>query len=88
MMAKITKEMNGDKKDKKAAVYIGARPDHKYESDQVALRKVYAEVVKKGNHSLNFNDFDSMTGDPLVQVRKDFVGNKQESYHKPNRSQV
>ena len=40
------------------------------------MRKMYTEIVKKGNHSVNFNDFDSMTGDPVLEVRTDFVGNK------------
>jgi hypothetical protein len=53
------------------------------------MRKIHNELVQKNTHSINFNDFDAMTGNPIVQIRTDFVGNKQEIYaHTPNRSAI
>jgi hypothetical protein len=51
-MAKITKKMNGEEKIKKAPTYEGAKPDHKYDPEQVALRNLYSEIVKKNRHNL------------------------------------
>lgn len=38
--------------------YEPARPDHIYNGEQVAIRKLYSEIVKKQSHNLNVDDFD------------------------------
>ena len=45
LMAKVTKKMNGEEKPPLPHVYDAAKPDHKFNHNQIALRSIYKEIV-------------------------------------------
>jgi len=62
IMGKISKVLNGDDKVPLPKRFEGAKPDHKYERDQVAMRSLYNDIVKKAKHSVQYENFDQVTG--------------------------
>ena len=64
LIAKAQKKQSGSEKEKivKPKDFDPARPDHVYEGNQVAVRRLFTEVVRKQTHNFNPGDFDRDTG--------------------------
>jgi hypothetical protein len=60
LIAKAQKKVNGTDKEKiaKPKEFNPAKPDHVYDSNTVAVRKLYNEIVKKQTHNVKIEDFN------------------------------
>ena len=58
MIEKVQKTINGDEKPQTSPIYKAARPQHKYQSNQIGMRVLYTEVVRKQRHSVAYDNFD------------------------------
>ena len=62
MLQKVQKNIHGEQKTIPPPVYEAARPQHKYDSNQLAMRTMFNEIVKKQRHSVQYDDYDFETG--------------------------
>lgn len=76
LIARAQKKVNGTDKEKvtKAIEYEAARPDHQYESEQVAVRKLYHEICKKQTYNVNLSEFNQVTGRQNSVKVRNFLG--------------
>jgi len=58
LIAKAQKKLNSGEDSKqqvRAVEYEAARPDHRFDTGNVAMRQLYTEIVTKGQHSLQYD---------------------------------
>ena len=75
LIDKIQKSGNGENKNE-SPTYAAATPQHKYRRRDVNMRILHNSIVKKQRHSINFDAFDSVSGDSTEQVYYNFLGMK------------
>lgn len=64
LIAKAKKKFNGLEKEKPVKIpeFEAASASHIYKGDQVAMRRLYSELVTKQNHNIDPQSFDLTSG--------------------------
>lgn len=78
LIDKIQKNGNAEQK-QESPTYAAATPQHRYKRRDVNMRILHKSIVKKQRHSINFDAFDSETGESTEQVYYNFLGMKKAS---------